>query len=111
MSKLDDKIALYSKEMTKLGIKVDDVLLRAVTKGCGPSIYNRDSETVSGSDKSELDRVKKNFMEKKLGLSGSDLDEGIAHAIDKIGKSNRNKYRAIFYYLIVKKFKKESVYA
>ena len=111
MSKLDDKIALYSKEMTKLGIKVDGDLLRAVTKGCGPSIYNKDAETVSASDPAELDRVKKNFMEKKLGLSGKDLDAGIAHAIETIGKSNRSKYRAIFYYIIVKKFKKESVYA
>lgn len=111
MSKLDEKVALYSKELTKLGIKVDEKLLRAVTKGCGPSIYNRDSETVSSSDQSELDRVKKNFMEKKLGLSGNDLDTGIAHAIEKIGKSNRNKYRAVFYYILVKKFKKESLYA
>ena len=111
MSKLDEKIATYSKEMTKLGIPVDAALLRAVTKGCGPSIYNNDSETVSASDKSELDRVKKNFMQKKLGLSGDDLDAGIAYAIEKIGKSNRNKYRAIFYYLIVKKFGKESIYS
>lgn len=111
MSKLDEKVAAYSKEMTKLGIPVNETLLRAVTKGCGPSIYNRDSETVSASDKAELERVKKNFMQKKLGLSGDDLDAGIAHAIEKIGKSNRNKYRAIFYYLIVKKFGKESIYS
>ena len=111
MSKLDEKVALYSKELTKLGQKVDEVLVRAVAKGCGPSIYNKDAETVSASDKSELDRVKKNFMEKKLGLSGKDLDSGIEYAIETIGKSNRNKYRVVFYYLIVKKFKKESIYA
>lgn len=111
MSKLDEKVALYSKELTKLGQKVDEALVRAVAKGCGPSIYNKDAETVSASDKSELDRVKKNFMEKKLGLSGKDLESGIEYAIDAIGKSNRNKYRVVFYYLIVKKFKKESIYA
>jgi len=29
----------------------------------------------------------------------------------KYGKSNRNKYRAVFYYLLVRHFKRESVYA
>lgn len=111
MSKLDEKVALYSKELTKLGQKVDEALVRAIAKGCGPSIYTADGETVSSSDKAELERVKKNFMEKKLGLSGNDLESGIQYAIEAIGKSNRNKYRVVFYYLIVKKFKKESVYA
>ena len=111
MSKLDEKVALYSQTLTKLGQKVDEKLLRAVTKGCGPSIYNKDSETVSASDKAELERVKTNFMTKKLGLAAKDLDAGIEYAIETIGKSNRNKYRAVFYYLIVKKYKKESVYA
>lgn len=111
MSKLDEKVTLYTKELTKLGHKVDETLVRAIAKGCGPSIYSNDAETVASSDKTELDRVKKNFMEKKLGLSGDDLDSGIAYAIEAIGKSNRNKYRVVFYYLIVKKFKKESVYA
>ncbi len=111
MSKLDEKVTLYSRELSKLGQKVDETLVRAIAKGCGPSIYSNDAETVASSDKTELDRVKKNFMEKKLGLSGDDLDSGIAYAIETIGKSNRNKYRVVFYYLIVKKFKKESVYA
>ncbi|MBX2849214.1 MAG: DUF2853 family protein, partial [Acidiferrobacterales bacterium] len=36
--------------------------------------------------------------------------EGIATAVDTYGKSNRNKYRAVFYYLLVKQFRKGSVY-
>jgi hypothetical protein len=32
-----------------------------VTIGCGPSIYNKDSSTVAGSQKSELDTVRNNF--------------------------------------------------
>lgn len=111
MSKLDEKVALYSQTLSKLGQKVDEKLLRAVTKGCGPSIYTKDGETVSASDKAEVERVKKNFMEKKLGLSGKDLDAGFDYAVETIGKSSRNKYRAVMYYLIVKKYKKDSVYA
>ena len=111
MSKLDEKIETYTAALKKIGMRPDADLLRKVTKACGPSIYTRDGETVSASDKKELDRVRQNFMKKKLGLDDKQLDKGIEHAIDKIGKSNRNKYRAVFYYILVKKFKKESVFA
>lgn len=114
MSKFDEALELYNKEMTKtVGIKdYDKALLRAVTKGLGPSIYRKDSATVSCSDQSELDRLKKNFLIKKLGLEdGPKLDKAIQGVCKKMGSSNRNKYRAIFYYLLVKEFGKESVYA
>ncbi len=112
MSKFDECIATYHEEMDKLGISYDADLLRKVAKGLGPSIYNTDSSKVSSSDKSELDRVKTNFLIKKLGLAdGPALDDAIAGVVEQLGASNRNKYRAIFYYLLVKKLGKEAVYA
>lgn len=111
MSKLDEKIALYQSEMKKLGLKFDADLLAKVTKGLGPSIYKADAETVSGSDKKELETVKKNFLMKKLGLAdGPKLDKALDAVIEKVGKSNRNKYRAIVYYLLVKELGQESKY-
>jgi len=111
MSKFDEKIALYQGEMKKLGLKFDTDLLTKVTKGLGPSIYKADAETVSGSDKKELETVKKNFLMKKLGLSDNGkLDSALETVIDKVGKSNRNKYRAIVYYLLVKELGQESKY-
>jgi hypothetical protein len=111
MSKFDEKIALYKAEMTKLGIKFDADLLTKVTKGLGPSIYKADAETVSGSDKKELATVKNNFLIKKLGLAdGPKLDSALEAVIEKVGKSNRNKYRAIVYYLLVKELGQESKY-
>ena len=112
MSKREELIAKYAKDLeNKCGMKVDKKLLTAVTIGCGPSIYNADACTVSAGDKKELDRVKKNFLIKKLGLKDSPkLDEGIQEVITTYGKSNRNKYRAVFYYLLVKLFRKGSVY-
>lgn len=111
MSKLDEKIALYQEAMNKLGLSFDADLLTAVTKGLGPSIYKKDAETVSGSDEKELATVKNNFLIKKLGLTdGPKLDEAIATVIEKVGKSNRNKYRAIVYYLLVKELGQESKY-
>lgn len=112
MSKLEEKVAAYVAEAKKLNLPLDEKLIAAVAKGLGPSIYNADAETVAGSDKAELDRLKNNFLVKKLGLKdGPELDKAIGEVIEQVGKSNRNKYRAIIYALLVKKFKKESVYA
>jgi hypothetical protein len=62
--------------------------------------------------KEELERIKANFLIKKLGLTdGPNLMDGINAAIDTYGKSERNKFRAVFYYLLVKHFGKEKVYA
>jgi hypothetical protein len=47
--------------MKKLGLKFGADLLTKVTKGLGPSIYKTDAETVSGSDKNELETLKKIF--------------------------------------------------
>lgn len=112
MSKFDECVSLYQAEFDKLGVSCDADLLRKVAKGCGPSIYNPDASKVSASDQAELDRVKNNFLAKKLEITdGAKADAAIAKVIDVLGSSNRNKYRAMFYYLLVKEFGKESVYA
>jgi hypothetical protein len=86
-------------------------LLNKVTIGCGPSIYNADASTVAGTQQSELDTVKNNFLIKKLGLADSPaLDKAIADVMEKYGKSNKHKYRAVVYYLLILHFKKESAY-
>ncbi|MDX8552777.1 DUF2853 family protein [Tenacibaculum sp. 1B UA] len=111
MSKFDEKVTLYKKFMDDRDIRSNTDLLTAVTKGLGPSIYKNDAETVSGSDPKELETVKKNFLMKKLGLAdGPELDKAIGEVMERIGKSERNKYRAVVYYMLVKKFDKESVY-
>lgn len=112
MSKRDDLIAKYAEDLkSKVGITPDMDLLKKVTIGCGPSIYNADASTVAGSQPKELETVKNNFLIKKLGLSdGPKLDEAIAAVIEKYGKSERNKYRAVIYYMLTVHFGKESVY-
>jgi len=112
MSKFDDCMASYTKQLEGAGVKVDTNLLKKVAKGLGPSIYKKDASTVAGSDPKELDRIKKNFLIKKLGCKDTPkLDGHIADCITTIGKSKRNKYRAVLYYLLVKKLKKSKVYA
>ena len=112
MSKRDELITKYAADLKdNCGVNPDMDLLTKVTIGCGPSIYNADAATVSGSDQSELDTVKNNFLIKKLGLNdGPELDKAIDAVMETYGKSNRNKYRAVVYYLLTKHFNKESVY-
>jgi len=87
-------------------------LLTKVTIGCGPSIYNADASTVAGTQASEIETVKVNFLMKKLGLpDGPQLMDAINSVIETYGRSERNKYRAVVYYMLVKHFGKESVYS
>lgn len=112
MSKRDDLIAKYAADIQqKLGMSPDMDLLTKVVIGCGPSIYSNDAETVAGSDKSELERIKQNYLVKKLGLpDGPDLMAAIDSVIQKYGSANRNKYRAVVYYMLCQHFGKEAVY-
>jgi hypothetical protein len=49
---------------------------------------------------------------KKLGLAdGPELMAAIDAVIEKYGRSERNKYRAVVYYMLTKHFGKEAVYS
>ncbi|MBV7410965.1 DUF2853 family protein [Maritimibacter sp. DP1N21-5] len=112
MGKRDDLIAKYAADLKeKCGMSADMDLLTKVTIGCGPAIYNDDASTVAGSQASELETIKDNFLVKKLGLTdGPQLMDAINAVIETYGTSNRNKYRAVVYYMLVKHFGKEAVY-
>lgn len=112
MSKRDELIEKYAADIKdKFGQTPDMDLLTKVTIGLGPSIYNLDASKVSGGDEKELETVKNNYLIKKLGMSdSSDLMDAIKSVLDKYGASNKNKHRAVVYYMLCRHFKKESVY-
>lgn len=111
MSKLQEKCDMMAKALKDMGETPDSDLLMAVCKGLGPALYSDDAAYVAASDKSETDRLKQNFLMKKLALTEKDnLDEAITAVAEKMGKSNPRKHRAIFYYLLTKHFKKEYIY-
>lgn len=112
MGRRDDLIAKYAGDLRdKCKVTPDMELLRKVTIGCGPTIYDADAQYVAASDQDELSRIRANFLIRKLGLSdGPALDEGISAAIKTYGQSERQKHRAVFYYLLVRHFGRESVY-
>jgi hypothetical protein len=112
MSAKDVLIIKYAADLKeKCGINPDMELLTKVTTSCGPSIYNPDSSIIAGTQQSEIITVKKNFLIKKLGLSdGPALRAGIDAVLEQYGKSNKNKYRVVFYYLLTLHFGRESAY-
>jgi hypothetical protein len=112
MGRRDDLIERYAADLrTKCGIEPDMNLLRKVTIGCGPSIYDADAATVAGTQPGEIETVRNSFLVKKLGLAdGPQLNEAIDAVINTYGRSERNKYRAVVYYMLTKHFGKESVY-
>ena len=84
-----------------MGFSYEDALFDQITRDLGPSIFDPDARYVAASDPEEIKTVKRNFCMHKLGLKdGEYLDRAIAAVADKMGKSNRYKHRAIFYYLL-----------
>ncbi|PQO24375.1 DUF2853 domain-containing protein [Rhodobacteraceae bacterium WD3A24] len=112
MTRRDELIERYARDLReKIGMEPDMDLLEKVTIGCGPAIYDADAATVAATQPGELETVKTNFLMKKLGLEdGPHLMEAIEAALESYGRGERNKYRAVVYYLLVKHFRRESVY-
>ncbi|MBI1227902.1 MAG: DUF2853 family protein [Bacteroidetes bacterium] len=106
MSKFDEMMAKYSdalKGVSKSAIDADQ--LTKVAKGLGPSIYLKDASLVSCSDKTELDRVKANFLTKKLGMTDEAAMDAAVKSVCAEYSVNQ-KHRAVFYYLLLQKLGK-----
>jgi hypothetical protein len=112
MGRRDDLIARYAEDLrTKCKVEPDMDLLKKVTIGCGPSIYDKDAATVAASQPQELATVKNSYLIKKLGLAdGPELDAAIDAVMEQYGRSERNKYRPVVYYLLCVHFGKQAAY-
>jgi hypothetical protein len=99
----------YKKELSKLKVKVDDVLLKAVVKSLGPAVYREDASMIATANAGELERVKQNFMVRRLGLPDSPrLEATLNKALDQMGRSRTSKHRAVLYYILTRDTKRET---
>ena len=99
----------YKKELSRIKVKVDDVLLKAVVKSLGPAVYRQDASMISAADADELERVKQNFMVRRLGLTDTPkLEVLLNKALDQMGPSKATKHRAVLYYIITRDSKREA---
>ena len=111
MSRREEKYDLYLNDLKKYESNVDEDLLALIVFHLGPAIYRVDAEVVSCSNSDELDRVRNNFLKKKLGLEYDDarLNSSIQEVCERLGRSNNRKYRATFYYMLTKMYQKDEV--
>ena len=112
MNKREELIQKYSEDLKqKCKVKHEMELLTKVTIACSPAIYNKGASTVSTSNASEIKTLRNNFLIKKPGLQDSqESNIAIAEVLDIYGQSSRDKYRAVVYYLLTKRFGKESIF-
>ena len=97
--------------LARYGVEADPVLVKKIVNYLGIALrVGRDAALVSCADESELARVKKSLLRKKLGLTDeSAIDAGIAVVCEKM-KGDRQKSRVLFYYFLVKHFGGESAF-
>lgn len=83
----------------------DDEVIAGIVRYCGIALQKRDSSLVSFTDPKETDRVRENFLKKKLALTEPDsvLDEAIA-AVGQVMKGENFKNRVTVYYLLADRF-------
>lgn len=105
--KLAKLIAKATSQIKESGhSNVDSDLVSDIAGRFTMMLDNRDAMLVSGSDPSELETVRKNFVEKKLGIS--DKDKAM-DAIKKVAgqmSGVKMKSRVAFYYLVQKELGK-----
>ena len=96
----------WAADVKKYDAKADDATIAGIVRYCGIALRNRDSALVSFSDKAETDRVRTNFLKKKLALTHADsvLDAAIAK-VGEAMKADRTKNRVTVYYLLASEFK------
>lgn len=94
-------ISKYLDDVKRYDSSPNEAAVEAIVKYLGIALRSRDASLVSCSDPSELDRVRKGFCVKKLGLSA----DAAAKAVDEVCaqmKDDRQKNRVTFYYLLAK---------
>ncbi len=103
----------YVDDVKKYAKKVDEDAIAGIVKHCGIALRSKDASMVSCSQKSELDRVRDSFLKKKLECSDADdkLDAAIDAVCETMGRSNKNKSRVTFYYLLAENYGKLDLFS
>ena len=81
---------------------IDDSVLSQLVNNLKLVIANRDAIYVAGTDPSEIETVRRNFIDKKCGESDKEKGTAVANKVAEKMKAIKNKNRAAFYYLCKK---------
>jgi outer membrane protein OmpA-like peptidoglycan-associated protein len=102
----------WAADVKKYAPNADDGVIAGIVRYCGIALRKVDSSLVAFSDKKETDRVRENFLKKKLALTQA--DKTLDAAIAKVGetmKADRTKNRVTVYYLLAENFNKLDLFA
>lgn len=96
----------WAADIKKHAGKVDEDAVAGVIRHCGIALRSADASMVSFGDKAETDRVKKNFVMKKLGITDEAKADAAIEAVGAKLKGASRKYRPTVYYLLADHFDK-----
>ncbi len=102
----------WASDVKKFAPDADDGVIAGIVRYCGIALQKADSSLVSYGDPVELDRVRNNFLKKKLALTDSDevLDAAIARVGERM-KGVNFKNRVTVYYLLLEDLKLTHLFA
>jgi hypothetical protein len=101
----------WAADVKKYAPDANDKAISGIVRYCGIALQKRDSSLVAFSDKTEIGRVRDNFLKKKLALTAPDAD--LDAAIARVGttlKGDHSKNRVTVYYLLAKHFDKLALF-
>lgn len=94
------------KQLNECGVSnVDHDRLDGYVNSLKSMAFNQDATLVSGKDESELETVRRNFVEKKLGVTDKEKGMKAVHKIADKMSGIRMKSRPAFYYLVADELK------
>ena len=105
MSDLNEKLAKLKatavSQLNECGVSdIDHDKLDGYVNSLKSMVDNVDATLVSGTDESELETVRRNFVEKKLGVSDKDKAMSAIKSVANKMSGIRMKSRPAFYYLV-----------
>ncbi len=96
----------YAADIAKYTSNVDEAAVKALASRYRLVMSQPDSAVVAFTDPDELERVRENFLIKRLGLSADDDLEGGISAVGEKMKGVSRKSRLTVYYLLAEHFGK-----
>ncbi|KAB2850841.1 MAG: DUF2853 family protein [Hyphomicrobiaceae bacterium] len=102
----------YASDIARFTSNVDAKAVKGIVKHLGIALKSIDSSMVSCSDKGERDRVRDQFLVKKLGLEKdkAELDKIVMAVCEKM-KADKSKLRVTFCYLLAEQVGKLGAFA
>ena len=94
----------YTADIAKYTSNVDEAAVKALASRYRLVMSQPDSAVVAFTDPDELERVRENFLIKRLGLSADDDLEGGISAVGEKMKGVSRKSRLTVYYLLAEHF-------